>query len=265
MSEKSMTNIGVANIYEEPAFRSQVVSQSYLGESLHVLSIEKDWFRVRQEDGYEGWINAGQAVEKPADWDDVVKFTTDDLVTTIYDQPDMYAAPLRDMILGTQLPLRSRRDGWVEISLPDGITGWVVDHPYHYPSEPTVEQLLSTAMRFQGIPYFWGGKTPKGFDCSGFVQTVFRLNGQALPRDAWQQAEVGETLPANWETWQAGDLIFFSENGQRITHVALSLGAGDYIHASGYVKLNSFNSNHGELYHQPLVDNYVKTQRVIAV
>ncbi|MCF7902323.1 MAG: C40 family peptidase [Candidatus Marinimicrobia bacterium] len=264
MSQNSMTNIGVANIYEEPAFRSQVVSQSYLGESLQVLSTEKDWVRVRQEDGYEGWINAGQVVSKPADWDEGVKFTTYDLVTSIYDQPDVHATPLRDMIIGTRLPLANRQDGWVEVTLPDGVTGWVPDHPYQYPASPDVEQLLTTALRFQGKPYFWGGKSPKGFDCSGFIQTVFRLNGQMLPRDAWQQAEIGETVAAAWEERQAGDLIFFSENGERITHVALSLGEGDYIHASGYVKLNSFNPGHSELYHQPLVDNFVKTQRVMA-
>lgn len=263
MSQKLITNIGVANIYEKPAFRSQVVSQSWLGESLEVMSTEKDWVRVRQEDDYEGWINAGQVVSKAAHWDKPEKFTTDDLVTTIYDQPDLHATPLRDMIIGSRLPLLKRLDGWVEVRLPDGTTGWVPDHPFQYPPAPDVEQLLATALRFQGIPYFWGGKSPKGFDCSGFIQTVFRLNGLSLPRDAWQQVEKGAPVAADWEKWQAGDLIFFSENGDRITHVALSLGGGDYIHASGYVKLNSFNPDHTEWYHQPLVDNFVKTQRVI--
>lgn len=263
MPQELITNIGVANIYESPAFRSQLVSQSFLGETLIVLGQEPGWFQVEMEDHYTGWINEGQVVPAPPDWQNREKFASADLVTFIYDDPDSNAATIRDMIIGSKLPLVKRQNGWVELALPDGNSGWVPDRPYQYPRDIDVEQLLATAFRFQGIPYFWGGKSPKGFDCSGFVQTIFRLNGMILPRDAYLQAGVGQKIEGNWENWQPGDLIFFSERGERITHVALSLGDGDFIHSSGFVKLNSVNPNHPELYSQRLVDIFVKTKRVI--
>jgi len=263
VAREILTNIGVANIYEAGAFRSQIVSQSYLGESLTGLEDAGDWLHVRQEDGYEGWISAGQVVNKPPNWDRSERYATNDLVTFIYDQPDGGSAHFRDLVLGSALPLLERGNGWVKLLLPDGNQGWVPDHPFHYPPRIDLENLLNTAFRLQGVPYYWGGKTPKGVDCSGFIQTIFRLNGKLLPRDAWMQAETGKLLPAEWSSWLPGDLLFFSENGTKVTHVALSLGEGDFIHASGFVKLNSLNPGHPELYYQPLVDNFVKTQRVI--
>jgi len=261
--QELITNIGVANIYESPAFRSQVISQSWIGETLKVLAEEPGWFQIEMEDHYQGWINDGQAVKSPSDWNKREQYATADLVTFLYDDPDTNATTIRDMVMGSKLPLISHRDGWVELLLPDGNQGWVPDHPFQYPGQTDVEQLLATAFKFQGIPYFWGGRSPKGFDCSGFAQTVFRLNGIMLPRDAWQQAEVGNNVAGDWHTWQPGDLIFFSEKGDRITHVGLSLGEGDFIHSSGFVKLNSVNPNHPELYSQRLTDIFLKTQRVV--
>lgn len=263
MPQELITNIGVANIYEAPAFRSQIISQACLGDSLNVIGQGPGWFQVEMEDHYKGWIYEGQAVKPPAGWYNRERFATADLVTFIYDDPDMNAATVRDMVMGSKLPVMMRRDGWVELLLPDGNQGWVPNHPFQYPLHTDVEQLLTTAFRFQGIPYFWGGKSPKGFDCSGFVQTIFRLNGTALPRDAYLQVEVGQPVEGSWITWQPGDLIFFSEKGDRITHVALSLGEGDFIHSSGFVKLNSVNPGHPDLYNQRLVDILVKVRRVL--
>jgi cell wall-associated NlpC family hydrolase len=151
----------------------------------------------------------------------------------------------------------------VKVILPDGTQGWIEKSPRPQYTDVDVERLVQTALRFLGTQYFWGGRSPKGFDCSGFVQTTFWLNGLQLPRDAYQQAEVGVKVDDDFNTWQVGDLIFFTERSERITHIAISLGGGDFIHSSGYVKLNSLNPDHQDLFLQKYSDTFTKTMRVI--
>ena len=93
--------------------------------------------------------------------------------------------------------------------------------------------LIATARAFLGTPYLWGGTSGHGIDCSGFVQQVYRLNGVGLGRDADQQALEGRAA----NTPNAGDLLFFGS--PTVTHVAMSLGGDDFIHApmrSGFVE-----------------------------
>ena len=114
--------------------------------------------------------------------------------------------------------------------------------------KPSGETILKTAYRFMGIPYLWGGTSTKGMDCSGFTKTVYFLNGIILQRDASQQVNTGELVKTDdgWQNLQAGDLLFFGRKAdenrkERITHVAIYIGDGDFIHAAGRVKINSFN------------------------
>jgi hypothetical protein len=84
---------------------------------------------------------------------------------------------------------------------------------------------------FDGTSYQWGGVTPWGADCSGFVQTVYGLHGVDLPRDAWQQALVGRDAADDVASSAPGNLLFFSDReDRRITHVGLALGDARMAH-----------------------------------
>jgi cell wall-associated NlpC family hydrolase len=89
-------------------------------------------------------------------------------------------------------------------------------------------RLTSSAMRFLGVPYVFGGTTAAGFDCSGFVQHVFAMLGIDLPRTADAQYDVGR--PATGGP-RAGDLVFFDTYGG-VSHVGIYLGKGQFVHAS---------------------------------
>ena len=91
--------------------------------------------------------------------------------------------------------------------------------------------VVSTARRFIGRPYCWGGTTPEeGFDCSGLVMVVYRLNGINLPRSSRDQYKSGKAISS--QNLKQGDLLFFAtKGGRRVTHVGIYVGGGRFIHA----------------------------------
>ncbi|NNF98355.1 MAG: hydrolase [Desulfobacteraceae bacterium] len=93
--------------------------------------------------------------------------------------------------------------------------------------------LVTTAHRFIGTPYQWGGTSAnRGFDCSGLTMTVYRLNGLDLPRNSAAQFAAGTPLSRN--SLEPGDLVFFATTGRgRVSHVGIYTGEGRFIHAPG--------------------------------
>ena len=258
-----LTNISIAFLYSEPKFGSETVSQSYMAENLKVLDQKNEWYHVEQEDGYKAWIPASFVVNKPVDWDGYDLFNPAGQISKILESPDRNSAAIRDVTLLTALPLLKTTAGWVKVLLPDGNQGWLCDRPRSVPTSFDVEALVETAHQFLGIQYTWGGKSPKGFDCSGFVQTCFKLNGMDLPRDSYLQAELGGQVSDEFGDWQVGDLIYFSERPERITHVGISLGEGKFIHASGFVRINSLNPDHSDIFIDKYAMIYTRTMRLV--
>jgi hypothetical protein len=203
----------IAPMHAEARVSSPQVSQRLAGHAVAVLATEDDWYRVRGEDGYEGWMHRGYLDQ-----------ATDRTASRLLSLGCLVRTP-RNMMA---LPLGA----WVP---DDGIviSGEAVDaqtRSFAFPREPVA--IAETAVeRFDGTPYQWGGVSPWGADCSGLVQTTFWLHGVSLPRDAWQQAEVGESAGAELRAWRASDLLFFSDRtDNRITHVGISLGQSRMVH-----------------------------------
>lgn len=104
-------------------------------------------------------------------------------------------------------------------------------------SERDKQKLLADAKYFKGGRYVWGGTTPDGFDCSGYVQYLYKKNNVSLPRTAWAQSQKGEVVAI--EDLEKGDLLFFLTDKKRgipVTHVGIYLGNGKFIHAASKKK-----------------------------
>jgi cell wall-associated NlpC family hydrolase len=91
---------------------------------------------------------------------------------------------------------------------------------------------VATGRQYVGVPYKWGGSTPTGFDCSGFVQFVYRKHGVPLPRTSRQMAHAGQRLPLGIDGLREGDLMLFRGRGGVISHVALYAGRNRILHSS---------------------------------
>jgi cell wall-associated NlpC family hydrolase len=126
----------------------------------------------------------------------------------------------------------------------------------------TAARVLNTADQYVGVPYVWGGNTPKGFDCSGFTKYVFAKNGVGLPRTSREQGRVGEGVALDFDSMRPGDLLLFAEPGEAISHVAIYVGSGRIIHASsamGGVNYLDLDGSRGGWY----VQNLVAVRRVL--
>jgi cell wall-associated NlpC family hydrolase len=117
-------------------------------------------------------------------------------------------------------------------------------------------RVLETADRYVGVPYVWGGNTPKGFDCSGFTKYVFAKHGVTIPRTSRDQVRAGNGVPLDFDSMRPGDILLFAESGEAISHVAIYVGSGRIIHASsamGGVNYLDLDGSYGAWYVQNLV------------
>ena len=129
-------------------------------------------------------------------------------------------------------------------------------------SNPKVDAIISYAKTFLGVPYRYGGSTPSGFDCSGFINYIFGNFGFSLVRSSYALAEIGETIALS--EIQPGDLMFFkgsNVNSTSVGHVAMVIDvtADDikFIHsANGGVQITNFKTS------KYYIQRYVKTKRL---
>jgi hypothetical protein len=224
-----ISNLSIVPMRAEAADQAEMVNQIIFGEHFKVLESRKKWSRIRlAHDSYEGWISNKQWIEiSEEDYKqlgkDVSTITTDilDIITKEHHQP---------IVIGSILPFYKSGYSLLnnEMYQFDGLTT---------PGFVKKEKLVENALMYLNAPYLWGGRSPLGIDCSGFSQMVYRLQGVNLPRDAYQQAEIGTTLSFVEES-EPGDLAFFDNNEGKITHVGIILEDNHIIHASGKVRID---------------------------
>jgi cell wall-associated NlpC family hydrolase len=223
----------LTGVYAEPSWLAEMVSQILSGTALEVLEEQERWAFVRQEDGYLGWAYRSYLAEGiPARPTHMVISPVADLRAA----PDGAAALAGRLLAGTMVQETDRDGSFVQLSLAGHHGGWMaaVDlrEINRVPQAGAARRAEITARtgEYVGVPYLWGGTSALGIDCSGYAQLLHRLAGVTIPRDADLQYEAGR--PVDYP-FQPGDLLFFGGNGSRaITHVAVSLGGWQVIHAS---------------------------------
>ncbi|HEX4683931.1 MAG TPA: SH3 domain-containing C40 family peptidase [Gemmatimonadaceae bacterium] len=245
----------VAPMHGEPRIASQMISQQVAGHHVDVLDEEgDDWVRARGEDGYDGWMHTGFLARAPQATARQSRQPTRVSLgcVTHTASGDRRALPLRAFLA----PDESLKSGEVieAIRLPD-----------RFPLDP-IAITRSAQEYFAGTSYVWGGVTPWGADCSGLVQSVFALHGLQLPRDAWQQAEMGADAGCDVGELKPADLLFFSDRpDKRVTHVGIALGERRMVHLAlgrGGYSIERLNDR-ADVYVDRLRDRFLFARRVL--
>lgn len=244
----AVTIVPVSPMRAEPKHRSEIISQVLFGEFVETEPVNTDgWVKVRNRyDNYEGWVTVSHL--EPVEKD-------------VFDAPARFFAPgwINPVIFNGQ-PMQVP----FGVLLPHNgseVTNWgkytvQFEAPLEpLPLTPDLDAVLRYATVFLNTSYLWGGKSVFGVDCSGYTQTLYKLAGIPLLRDAYQQATQGEGVGFLQEV-QPGDLAFFDNAEGRITHVGVLLNDHEIIHASGKVRIDAIdnegivNSDTGERTHK---------------
>lgn len=233
-------NLGIIPCRKEPSDRSEMVTQLLFGDTFEITEIQGSWTFIKTAyDSYECWIDKKQFQPIAQHTFDIINSSAivcnNEFIQLIQHKNTNQHIPL---VIGCSLPNFDNGECAIENQTyffeGDTITGMLPNNK---------NGIVDTAIQFLNSPYLWGGKSPFGIDCSGFTQTVYKLNGIKLLRDAYQQAEQGETLSFVEEA-EPGDLAFFDNDEGKIVHVGIVLENNKIIHASGKVRIDGFD-HHG--------------------
>jgi len=225
-------NLSIVPIYLEPNHKSEVVSQLLFGEHFEVIEKIDNWIKINLAfDNYRGWIEHKQSQLITQEEFNLLSSKKTTLNTDLVEYISGKNNLLFPIVLGSSLSF---------LDIPEiNSSGFTFDGNKTSEQKPK-SKILETALIYLNTPYLWGGKTPFGIDCSGFVQMVYKLNGYKVLRDAKQQATQGEVLTFIEEA-EAGDLAFFDNENGEITHVGIIMNNNYIIHSHGKVRIDKLD------------------------
>ncbi|MCR6719903.1 MAG: C40 family peptidase [Chitinophagaceae bacterium] len=229
----AIIKVPAAPVRRKARHQAEMINQLLFGEAVKICKEKKGgWIKVRSlHDQYEGWLTA-HMLEMVSENEarTPVEFITAAPVTSVQFGDSSMSVPA-----GSVLRLLAGQEGKIG-NLHYQFEGDAIKRPVE---KFDSERLWQTTSAWLNAPYLWGGRTIMGVDCSGFTQVVFKQLGIDLPRDAWQQAQEGETVKRLKDV-MPGDLAFFDDRDE-IVHVGILLSSEKIIHAAGKVRIDTID------------------------
>lgn len=264
MSYAAVTT-NLLDLRTHPDHAAERASQLLFGQPVKVTSTRSGFARIKQPDGYTGWVDSRFLTEiKRTDfdhWPSRINAVVSSAKGARCFDPDGRTTLPHVLLYGTMARTGRVKDGLVRLILPGDKNLYVKSSHFRSISRTTAsklsgERLLAEGRKFLGVPYLWGGVSPLGFDCSGFVQTLLAGFGILVPRDTRHQIGAGEQVER--DRIRTGDLLFFDR------HVGLAIGPSRILHASrggGGVRINSLDQNDAD-YRADLDRNFKMARRL---
>ncbi len=254
----------IADLRAKPDFRSERKSQLLFNEPVTIGKYQNGYCRVIQPDGYFGWVseNAVKTLSetKLKNYLLTLKCRVKAKTAKINNSNSATASLPKILFYGTKVA-NLKRQGNYSVSKDSEGHGFRISKSNLAFFKPTKIvkpfDIIKEAKRFLGVPYLWGGISSFGFDCSGFVRTIFGSFNIELPRDSKDQFKCGQKIAV--DNIRPADLLFFKG------HVAIAIDKDKFIHASlgeGGVAINSLNQNKIN-YRKDLHEIYLSARRVL--
>jgi len=279
-SRYAVTDFSVSYLRLQPDYESPLETQELMGTIVEVLDTDRYWVKVVTPQPYEAWCtNLGLVMMDEHELKEYINaFKCICVVpyTRIYSEPSVDSSPISDLVMGDVLRVVLTQKGkivkskkFVKVMMPSGKIGWVKDCELQGHDEwarlcdRSAASIVSLAKSFVGVPYLWGGMSPKGFDCSGLVRFCYMMNGVSLPRNASQQIHLGVDAPL--DALVSGDLLFFGrvdpDGTEHVTHVGMYIGDNHFIHSSHLVRINSMNPSDEDCYEG--ISRLIRARRIL--
>lgn len=210
----------------EKSDSSEMVSQLIFGETVDVIEYDSPWVKVVSRlDQYTAYVDEKQ----------LISLSSNELIE--WEKNAHFQQSLTSEIQTE----RGKQQVFIGSRIGNSKQFAIGTHMFSFISEVELSRsatvnVWNCAKAFLNTPYLWGGKSPFGIDCSGLIQLVFRSFAIHLPRDAWQQAEVGTEVCFN--EINVGDVAFFDNSKGKIIHVGIVNSSLEIIHASGWVRID---------------------------
>ncbi len=224
-------------IRKEPSDASEMVSQLLFGETCSVVNEQDNWVYIHTHfDNYSGWVYRKSLTlltdKQVKQLENTNPIVIGNIITRVIDPENQHT-----FFLTAGCQVHEITDKQI----------YIFDKQYHT-TEPLLlkrqnhlsEIILQIALNMINIPYLWGGRSSFGVDCSGFVQTCYKIAGISLPRDANQQVLKGKQIDSLKAALPA-DLAFFKNKNDKIIHVGILLNSHTIIHASQKVKISQID------------------------
>lgn len=245
-SRFGLVKIPMAPLREEPAHEAEMGTQAMLGTPVRLDSIAGgEWWALEMPCGYRGYIHVSSIAVLSHSEAEAWKLADRQVaIANIAYLQALDATGAKGYVPygGVVEYVGPHSGGMIEVALPSG--EHALGHSQDFidlktaaatqPDAAALERVIARGMSMKGAPYLWGGTSPLAPDCSGFTQMCWREAGLLLPRNASQQALVGEEVRCLEEALR-GDMLFFASPTGRIDHVGIYLGEGRMIQSSGIV------------------------------
>ena len=272
-----ITRLSVANLRAKPKHSAELVTQTLMGMPVKIYEVQNGFYHVKTPEGYYAWVDAAgiEIVSQPKfkQWLSKPKIIITAACGKVF-KSLTDTVPVSDYVLSDVFALKEMKNGYALIEYPDGRSGYIKKEAFLTLKQfkekyqtAGANDLLNNAKQYLGIPYLWGGTSTKGLDCSGFTKNVYAQLGYLLPRDASQQAKIGQAvqMTSDFSLLKPGDLLFFGHKKNakdKITHVAIHMGNGRIIHATGEVKIESLNRNDKD-YNPDRYKTWLQARRIL--
>ncbi len=215
----------------EASDKSELINQLLFGETYKVLEETEKWIRLETyQDHYQGWID--RKLHSPLSQEELEVFNKSAKVVIHQSFTGAFHKSTGTTVILSHGAI-----------IPTPVSGKFIIGSNEYTIDeqlPLNQDLSAYSQQFLNAPYLWGGKSVFGADCSGFTQVIYRAFNKWLPRDAYQQAELGTEIQL--ADVQAGDLAYFGKPDGKITHVGICLADGKIIHCSGRCRIDSLDA-----------------------